>query len=281
MMKFVIYDETIRRITREGQLEMKMTMKLAIATIGGILLIGSMNLAAEAASSRSTSDIALKTAAAEPKAMSEGDKLEKAEQERIRKLIEKNPDDTYIVYVSNELIKVKGRIEVYMMGNSMPKFDKYEDYLKKADTLKEATLQQPADLPEGYTLLRAEINGPFTVDYSAQLKAEAKKLNKQIYSKKINWTTSNGIRLEYKNGDDYITLGSRNLDSVDLKQNKQGYTYVSAAETKKKNPKLETKNLWNELNWRENGKLYYILTNAENPLTKEDLIKLAKTMVKK
>ena len=258
---------------------MKMTMKLAIVTISGILLFGSMNLAAEAASSRAVSDITLKTAA-EPKAVSEGEKLEKAEQERIHKLLEKNPDDTYIIYVSNELTKVKGKAEVYMMGNSMPKFDKYEDYLKKADTLKEATLQQPADLPEGYRLSKAEIMGPFSVDYSAQLKAEAKKLNKQIYSKKINWTTSNWIRLEYKNGDDTITLGSRNLDSVDLKQNKQGYTYVSAAEKNKENPKLDKKNLWNELNWRENGKLYYILTNV-NPLTKEDLIKLAKTMVKK
>jgi len=260
---------------------MKMTMKLAIATLSGILLFGSINLMAEAASSRSISNITLKTAAAEPKTMSEGEKLEKAEQERIEKLLEKNPDETYIVYVSNELTKVKGKAEVYMMGNSMPKYDKYEDYLKKAAGLKEATLQQPANLPEGYSLSKAEIMGPFSVDYSAQLKAEAKKLNKQIYSKKINWTTSNGIRLEYKNGDDYITLGSRNLDSVDLKKNKQGYTYVSAAETKKENPKLETKNLLNELNWRENGKLYYILTNAENPLTKEDLIKLAKTMVKK
>ncbi|WP_231586935.1 hypothetical protein [Paenibacillus sp. E194] len=68
---------------------MKMTMKIAIATIGGILLIGSMNLAAEAASSRSISDITLKTAAAKPKTMTEGEKLEKAEQERIEKLLEK------------------------------------------------------------------------------------------------------------------------------------------------------------------------------------------------
>ncbi|GAV15211.1 M56 family peptidase [Paenibacillus sp. NAIST15-1] len=279
-MKFVIYDETIRRITREGQLEMKMTMKLAIATIGGILLIGSMNLAAEAASSRSTSDIALKTAAAEPKAMSEGDKLEKAEQERIRKLIEKNPDDTYIVYVSGGINQRK-KASTYFMGNVQPHFEKYEDYRKKASTLKEAVLQQPVDLPDGYQLMNGVIIGPFNNEYVKEIETEAKKLGKTIYSKKINWTASNGIRLEYKNGDDYITLGSRNLDSVDLKQNKQGYTYVSAAETKKKNPKLETKNLWNELNWRENGKLYYILTNAENPLTKEDLIKLAKTMVKK
>lgn len=68
---------------------MKMTMKLAIATLSGFLLFGSMNLAAEAASSRSISDITLKTAAAKPKTMTEGEKLEKAERERINKLLRK------------------------------------------------------------------------------------------------------------------------------------------------------------------------------------------------
>ncbi|SYX85496.1 hypothetical protein [Paenibacillus alvei] len=67
-------------------------MKIAIATINGILVSGSMNFTAEAASSRSISDITLKTAVAKPKAMSEGEKLEKA--------------------------------VVYMLGNSMPKFSK-------------------------------------------------------------------------------------------------------------------------------------------------------------
>ncbi|MGG0814575.1 hypothetical protein ABE142_18205 [Paenibacillus alvei] len=261
---------------------MKMTMKIAIATISGILLFGSMNLAAEAAPpSRSINDITLKTAAAKPKAMSEGEKLEKAEQERITKLLEKNPDDTYIVFVSKELTKVKGSVEVYMMGNTRPKFNKYEDYLKKAASLKEATLQKPANLPKGYVFSEAEMIGPYSTDYSAQLKAEAKKLKKQIYSKKLNWTTTNETKLEFKNGDNFIKISSRKPDAVDKKNFSQEYTYTSAEKMKKDNPYVDEKYLVNSLVWIQHGKLLSVHTNPKNPMTKEDMIKLAKTMVKK
>ncbi|SYX85501.1 hypothetical protein [Paenibacillus alvei] len=260
---------------------MKMTMKLAIATLSGFLLFGSMNLAAEAASSRSISDITLKTAAAKPKTMTEGEKLEKAERERINKLLEKNPEDTYILYVSNELTKVKGKAEVDMLGNSMPKFSKYEDYLKKAASLKEATLQKPANLPKGYVFSAAEIVGPYTADFAAELKAEAKKLNKQIYSKKLNWTTTNETKLEFKNGDNFIKISSRKPDAVDKKNYSQEYTYTSAEKMKKDNPYVGEKYLVNSLVWIQHGKLLSVHTNPKNPMTKEEMIKLAKTMVKK
>ncbi|MCM3338016.1 hypothetical protein M3650_05035 [Paenibacillus sp. MER TA 81-3] len=52
---------------------MKTTTKLAIAILSSILLLGSMNLAAGAAPAHAVSDNALKTAAAKPKAESEGE----------------------------------------------------------------------------------------------------------------------------------------------------------------------------------------------------------------
>lgn len=221
------------------------------------------------------------TAAAKPMAMSEGEKLHKAEQDRIHKLLEKNPDDTYIVYVSGEIIQRK-KASIYYTGSVHPKFDTYEDYLKRASALKDAVLQQPVDMPKGYQFITGQIRGPFNdADYPKEIETEAKKLGKKVYSKKINWTTSNGIILEYTNGDDKITLGSRDLDSVDKKQLKQGhYTYITAAENKKEKSALKVE-IRNDLIWRDNEKLYYISTNPDNPLTQEDMIKLAKTMVKK
>ncbi|EPY13042.1 MULTISPECIES: hypothetical protein [Paenibacillus] len=262
---------------------MKMTMKLAVATISGVLLFCSMNLAAEAASSRVVRDVTLKTAAAEPKAMSEGEKLEKAEQERIDKLLEKNPDDTYIIYVSKELKKNKNEQEVYFMGNFNPRFDTYEAYYKFASKLKEAVPQRPADLPKGYTLAEAIIISPLGPKDLVAMKAEAKKLGKQIHSKKINWTKSDFIVLTYTNGKNEIKLSSGAVKEKDKKE--KNYVYKSAKDIEKENPNLAPAikkiTYKNQISWNESGKGFWISTNPENPLTKEDMIKLAKTMVKK
>ncbi|MCM3341166.1 hypothetical protein M3650_21660 [Paenibacillus sp. MER TA 81-3] len=256
---------------------MKNTTKLVIATLSSILLFSSMNLAVEAASTQSVSDRAVKTAAVKPKAENEGEKLEKEEQARIAELLEKNPDDTYMVYVSNEVTKQK-KAKVYSMGNSFPKFDTYKDYQKKASTLKDTVLKQPADLPEGYQFVTAGITGPYSTEYTKEMEAEAKKLGKKIYSKKINWTRANGIVLEYANGENQLFLEYKRLDPKQPVKQK-GYVYESAEEVRKKYPKLGVEYTNNTLYWFEKGKQFTIVTNPDNPLTKEDLIKLAKTMV--
>ncbi|MCY9517512.1 DUF4367 domain-containing protein [Paenibacillus apiarius] len=258
---------------------MKNTTKLVIATLSSILLFSSMNLAVEAAPSRAVSELTMKTAAADTKAASEGEKLEKEEQARIAELLEKNPDDTYMVYVSKEVSKRKNA-KVYSMGNPFPKFDTYEDYQKKASTLKDTVLQQPADLPEGYQFVTAGIAGPYSTDYTKELEAEAKKLGKKIYSKKINWTRANGIVLEYANGENQLFLEYKRFDPKESADQK-GYSYESAEEMKKKYPHLEKEDLKNTLLWFEKGKQFTIVTNPGNPLTKDELIKLAKTMAKK
>ncbi|MCY9516019.1 hypothetical protein [Paenibacillus apiarius] len=257
---------------------MKVPSKVAITALSSILLLGSsVNLTAEAAPSHASSDITLKTAAAKPKAISEGERLEKEEKDKINKLMKENPDDTYMLFVSNELKKEKGGQEVVLMGGSPPSFDTYEAYLNRASTLKEAVPQQPADLPEGYTLSKANIYFVFTPKDFAAVKAEAKKLGKQIYSKRINVTFSDHIALTYTNGEDFINISSFHFDEKDKRKEKK-YEYTSAKDMEKKDPKHEGRNY---LSWFESGKSFQIETNPGNPLTKEDLIKLAKTAVKK
>ncbi|MGG4397852.1 M56 family metallopeptidase [Paenibacillus thiaminolyticus] len=252
-----------------------------IVALGSVTLVNAKGNDVDAAPSPDVNEIALKTAATKPKAEGEGEKLEKAEKERVAKLLEKNPDDTYIVYVSNELKKEKGGREVFLMGGSPPAFDTYEAYLKRASTLKEAVLQQPADLPEGYTFAEANIYFVFTSKNFAPVKAEAKKLGKQVYSKKINVTKSHHIGLTYTNGEDFISFQSFHFDEEDVKDKKRKekeYNYTSAKDREKKDPKHEGRNY---LSWEDGKKSFQIVTNKDNPLTEEDLIKLAKTAVKK
>ncbi|BFH62878.1 hypothetical protein [Paenibacillus azoreducens] len=254
---------------------MKTASKVAVVALSSILLLGSsVNFAVEAAPNKSANAAAEK----KPQAENKGEQLQKAEIDRISKLLEANPDDSYMVFVSNELTKRKG-METFAMGNTMPEYTSYEDYWKKASTLTEPAPKQPEGLPEGYSFAGAKIVGPYSGDYDKEMKAEAKKLGKQIYSKKINWTTTNFIQLEYKNGDDYILISSTRLDPQSKRH--KGYVYESAEETRKKNPKLEEEFVTNSVVWTENNKGLAIQTNPGNPITKEELIKLAKTASKK
>ncbi|MCE5172058.1 hypothetical protein LQV63_22505 [Paenibacillus profundus] len=270
---------------------MKAASKVAITALSSILLLGSsMNLTAEAAPSRASSDITLKTTAAKQEASSEGEKLVEAEKDKINKLLEENPNDSYILYVSNELKKEESSIpegwisfsEVSFMGSPRSQsFDTYEAYLKRASALKEAVPQQPADLPEGYSLSKADIYSVFTPKDLAAIKAEAKKLGKQIYSKKMNVTKSHHIGLTYTKGEDFISIQSFHFDEEDLKDKKRKekeYNYISAKDKEKEDPKHEGRN---HLSWERGEKVFQIVTNKGNPLTEEDLIKLAKTAVKK
>ncbi|MBG9794060.1 hypothetical protein ABD76_16730, partial [Paenibacillus dendritiformis] len=242
-----------------------------IVALGSVTLVNAKGNDVGAAQSPASSDIALKTAAAKPKAESEGEKLEKEEIARINELLKKNPFDNYLTYSS---FQPKGR-EVWGYSNGKGGYDKYEDYLKKVSSVKEARPQQPADLPEGYTFEEAQIIGPHIIEYTEEMKAEAKKLGKKIYSKKVDWTYTNYIVLTYTNGEDYIQLTSSRLENKDgkAKVKEKDYVYTSAEDMTKKHHMQ----LGNTLSWKEGGKGFSISTNPDNPLTKEDLIKLAKT----
>ena len=251
-------------------------MAIMIA-LGSVTLVNAKGNDVDAAeSSSAVNEIALKTAAENPKAEGEVEKLQEEEIARITALLEKNPDDTYVSY-SN--LHPKGDTvwgySDYWMGKG---YDKYEDYLKKASSLKESTPQQPDSLPEGYAFAKAYIEGPYGSEYKAEMKAEAEKLGKKVYSKKVNWTYTNLIQLTYTNGENYIELYSGRIREKNMKEKE--YTYKSYKDMKKEYPKLDDKIMVNRLSWNENGKMFSIQTNPGNPLTKEDLIKLAKTAVK-
>ncbi|MDR0271186.1 hypothetical protein [Paenibacillus sp.] len=250
-------------------------MKFTIAALSSMLLLGgSVNFVAGAAPAAPA-----KTAVEQTKSDRKVDQLKKEEIARINKLLEQNPDDSYIVFVSNELTKKKG-LETFAMGNIRPEFSTYEDYLKKASTLEGTVLQQPTGLPEGYSFSKGNMMGLYSSAFTEEMRAEAKKLGKQIYSKKIDWKHAQVIDLEYKNGNDSINLGYYSLDEKE-KIEQKGYSYQTAEELLKKYPKLDKNEVQNTLVWFEKGKQFTIKTNPGNPLSKENLIKLAETMVKK
>ncbi|NKI19941.1 M56 family metallopeptidase [Paenibacillus dendritiformis] len=244
-----------------------------IVALGSVTLVNAKGNDVGAAPSPASSGIGLMTAAAKPKAESEGEKLEKEEIARINELLKKNPFDNYVTYSSFQ--PKGGRVWGYMNGGG--RYDKYEDYLKKVSSVKEAKPQQPADLPEGYTFEEAHIFGPYGSEYVEEMKAEAKKLGKKVYSKKVDWTFTNLIVLTYTNGEDYIQLTSSRLENKDGKEKvkEKDYVYTSAED----NTRKHDMQLGNKVSWKEGGQAFSISTNPDNPLTKEDLIKLAKTMV--
>ncbi|WP_289356989.1 hypothetical protein [Paenibacillus sp. S-12] len=244
---------------------MKNTKKVTIATLCSILLLGSMSAAVQAASSQSSNSITLKTAAAKAPTDAEKKKLIEAEKARIVKL-KKNPGDVYLVYVSDK--KLNGGSE-FLYYTNFPTFSKYEDYEKYSSKLMGPILQEPEGMPEGYSFVKGVIQNSFSKQFEAQVKAEAK--GKVVYSKKMEWTEAGEIKLEYKKGKDNIILHMQ-TDYSEEKEAKE-YTYESAADS------LHTDR--NQVTWSENGKIFFLSVNPENPLTEEDLMKLATTMIKK
>ncbi|MCR8842447.1 M56 family metallopeptidase [Paenibacillus sp. SC116] len=97
-------------------------------------------------------------------------------------------------------------------------FTSYEDYLKKASTLEGAILQQPSNLPKGFTFSKARIEGPTEGKFVEEVRAEGKKSGKPIYVKKIDWKEAAAIRLEYTNGKETIALSKYTFGPDDVKK---------------------------------------------------------------
>jgi hypothetical protein len=188
--------------------------------------------------------------------------------------IKKNPGDVYLVYVSDK--KLNGGSE-FLYYTNFPTFTKYEEYEKYSSKLKGSILQEPEGMPEGYAFVKGEIQNSIDKKFEAQMKAEAK--GKVVYSKKIELPEVGEIKLEYAKGNDKLFMELFTLLEKDAKD--EGFKYKSAdeydAETKKKYPQF----VRNSVSWTEKGKGFTISTNPSNPLTKEEMIELAKTMIKK
>lgn len=255
---------------------MKNTKKVTIATLCSILLLGSMGAVVQAASSQSFNGITLKTAAAKAPTDAEKKKLIEAEKNKLVQ-IKKIPGDVYVLYVSDKALNGGTEFLYYV---SPLDFKKYEEYEKWAYKLKGPIVQEPEGMPEGYTFTKGEIEHPYDKQFNAKLKAEAK--GKVAYSKKLEWTKAGEIKLEYAKGKDNLIMRISTIDQdIEKDAKDEGFEYKSAdeydAETKKKYPQF----VRNSVSWSEKGIRFTISTNPGNPLTKEELIELAKTMIKK
>ncbi|WP_339273300.1 DUF4367 domain-containing protein [Paenibacillus sp. FSL W8-0187] len=251
---------------------MKKAMKAAVVAAGITMLMGSVNMT-EAVASKATnkSAQAAKLSAADNKA------VEAVKAELSKKFALKNPGDLYILYVRDKALNGGSEFMYYM---NMFQFKSYEDYLNQAGKLKGPTIKKPDDLPEGYQFVKGNIQPPIVANkdkYEKEVKSEAK--GKAAYFKKIEWKEIGEINLEFANGKDNIQMQVSHKIDKDAASN--GYRYIKSEKVDAKTAKKIPDMVRNTLTWSDQDYVYNITTNPGNPLTKEEMIKLAKTAVKK
>ncbi|MFD0617471.1 hypothetical protein ACFQZR_08325 [Paenibacillus sp. GCM10027629] len=243
---------------------MKVASKVAIATLSSILLLGSsMNITVEAASSKpspktATQKVAVKAPTAEEK------KFIEQEIKRVKELVMKT-GDTYVLY--HKYKALNSGLDLSYWGLTQ-EYTTYEDYLKKATTLKGTILQEPSNLPEGYTFSKARIGGPLGGKFIDDLRAEGKKSGKPIYMKKMNWNEAEDIRLEYTNGDDTLAFNKYTVETKDRKN--KGYF----------DDKFPANVFPKYVYWQDGSKFgYYISTSSD--ISREKKIEILKAALKK
>ncbi|MCR8842445.1 hypothetical protein NQ117_02000 [Paenibacillus sp. SC116] len=198
---------------------MKAASKAAIAALSGVLLLGSCAYFTAGVSANKAMQVkASKNAAKSTKAISEEDKkfIEK-EMKRVKELSEKS-GDMYILY--HKYKELNNGMDISYWGG-IDHFKSYEEYLKKVTTLKGSRLQQPSNLPKGYTFSEAKIEGPTEGKFVAEVRTEGKKSGKPLYIKKIDWKEAAAMRLTYTNGKETIAFSKFALDADSTK--KKGY----------------------------------------------------------
>jgi len=243
---------------------MKAASKVAIATLSSMLLLSSsMNFTVEAASSKPAQKTAAKKVS-EKAPTAEEKKFIEQEIKRVKELVMKT-GDTYVLY--HKYKALNSGLDISYWGLTQ-EYTTYEDYLKKATTLKGAILQEPSNLPEGYTFSKARIGGPFGGKFIDDLRAEGKKSGKPIYTKKMNWNEAEDIRLEYTNGEDTMAFMKYTIETKERKN--KGYF----------DDKLPASVYPKYVYWQDGGKFgYSISTSADIP--REKKIEILKAVVKK
>jgi len=243
---------------------MKVASKVAIAALGSIVLLSSaMNLTVKGASSKSTEKAATQKVT-EKSPTAEEKKFIEQEIKRVKELVKKT-GDTYVLY--HKYKALNSGLDISYWGLTQ-EYTTYEDYLKKAKTLKGAILQEPSNLPKGYTFSKARVGGPVGGKFVDDLRAEGKKSGKPIYMKKMNWNEAEDIRLEYTNGDDTLAFNKYTVDTKD--KNNKGYF----------DDKLPAKVFPKYVYWQDGGKFgYYISTSSG--IKREQKIEILKAAVKK
>lgn len=246
---------------------MKAATKVAIATLSSILLMGSsVSLVVKAQSYEKAQEAAVKKTAEAAKPISaEEKKFIEQEIQRVKKLTQES-GDMYVLY--HKYPKLNSGFDISYWGG-VHEFITYEDYLKKATTLKGSILKQPANLPKGYKFLTAVIEGPIEGKFVDEVRAEGKKSGKPIYVKKIDWKEAATIRLKYTNGKDTLGFSKYTVDSEGNK--KKGFF----------DDKLPAHIFPKYVFWNDGGKFEYNISTSSLDISRKQKIEILKAAVKK
>ncbi|KKO55369.1 hypothetical protein [Paenibacillus sp. DMB20] len=247
---------------------MNAATKVAIATLSSILLLGSSaSLVAGAQSYEKATQgaAAKKTAEATMAIPAEEKKFIEQEIQRVKELTQES-GDMYVLY--HKYPKLNSGFDISFWGG-IHEFTTYEDYLKKASTLKGSILQQPANLPKGYKFLSAVIEAPTKGKFVDEVRAEGKKSGKPIYMKKIDWKEAATIRLKYTNGKDTLGFSKYTVDSEGSK--KKGF--FDDELPKNVFPKY--------VFWNDGGKFEYSISTSSLDMSRKEKIEMLKAAVKK
>ncbi|WP_245583554.1 M56 family metallopeptidase [Paenibacillus assamensis] len=185
------------------------------------------------------------------------------EKNRVKQLHEQT-GDMFVLY--HKYKDINSGLDLSYWGG-IDHYSSYEDYKKKASTLEGSILQQPSNLPEGFTFSKARIEGPTEGKFVEEVRAEGKKSGKPIYVKKIDWTEAATIRLEYTNGKDTIAISKYTM-GVDAGKKKGFFEDDLPADIY---PKY--------MFWHDDKHEYSV--SATFDMSKKDKIELLKEAVKK
>ncbi|GAA0387747.1 DUF4367 domain-containing protein [Paenibacillus motobuensis] len=167
----------------------------------------------------------------------------------------------------------------------------YDEYTKLLSQYKAPKLQQIGGLPEGYVFKSGEIVPPYpqflTKSYESMLKdlkAEAK--GKKYYAKKLKWSEAGGAEMIFSKDSDIIRITSKKIEPFTTEVTRvpgKGEKFenlsingIDALYSTNSNDLYSTKLSWEDA---ENQLKYEISTFKKSPLTKEDLVAVAESMI--
>ncbi|MFU1794659.1 M56 family metallopeptidase [Paenibacillus azoreducens] len=130
------------------------------------------------------------------------------EKNRLKELV-KDSDDTYVTY--HKYKKLNSGLDLSFWGLSK-EYSTYEDYSKKTSALQGPILQQPDTLPEGYLFSHARIESPTEGEFFEELRAEGRKSDKPVYTKKLDWKEPGRVELRYTDGKDELIINQYTAD---------------------------------------------------------------------
>lgn len=256
---------------------MNLTKKMIIATTSILLVLGSANgFAAEAGAAPQNQS--------KTQATSNKSNLERQKKEAMAiQGKEKKPGDLTVMYDGTD-----NTLSFNFLSITSSDYDEYTKLLSKH---KAPELTQPGWLPEGYAFKSGEIVPPYYFSFSQpyqkmlkELKAEAK--GKTYYAKKLNWSEAGEAALVFSKDSDVIRISAKRTHPLitDVtrvagkgeKLEKVSIGGIEALYLTNSNAVYSTNLTWEDA---ENNLEYTISTYKKSPLTREDLLSIAESIM--